>query len=336
VPVPDPGRRDLGICDGTVLAEGRRLELGDHARDLLVAAFGQHVDRLALAERWNGFGSSSPTLSAMRLRCPECGGQVIELLGNGYARCDSSRVHSPRGPQDTFDGRRCGTQFWVGLSAEDQGRIAAQEDTKNKWRHWIASTGARLEAATQPAEIACLLISMGSEMGRIQGKVPVADLPAEVYREAWRKFIASSNSQPTHDRVEMRFEKLLLRSICDELSRRPLWRCWPDAAYFIDADGVVFEEDRSQYAVAGAKAGTGTFVVEAGEPCKIFSITIRRTTGPWYVWNIVGGGRGLKPVDAERQERAFPGHILGLVRDFAESTNKASEGANLAGGERRT
>jgi hypothetical protein len=58
----------------------------------------------------------------MALTCPECGGQQIVSLGNGYARCDSSRMHSPRGPQDVHDGRVCGRQFWVGLTQEDKRR----------------------------------------------------------------------------------------------------------------------------------------------------------------------------------------------------------------------
>ena len=51
MPVPDPGRRDRRCLDGMALAESRRLELGDHARDLLVAARGDHVQRLAMLER---------------------------------------------------------------------------------------------------------------------------------------------------------------------------------------------------------------------------------------------------------------------------------------------
>jgi hypothetical protein len=211
----------------------------------------------------------------------------------------------------------CGNRFWVELTEDDKQRKAEWSKAEHGWHDWMASTGKMLATATDARDIAVLVDALATEFDRIRSTFPVADAPQDVYLGAWQRFVRASKLVPTHDLVVVRFEKQRLRSASEEHSRRPLWRCFSGSYDYIDVDGDIVSCEPSTYAVAGPKAGTGSFVVATGRPCKLVAETRRTAKGPWYCWSIGGdGGMAAGPLADYLRDSAFPVHIAGIMRGF--------------------
>ena len=275
-------------------------------------------------------------LQLMPISCPACGGHDIVLLGPGYARCDSSRVNSPRGPQDLYDGRRCGHRFWIGISREEQDALAAdarhREDLERSWEEWAATVRARLEATTEATDIARLFQNAAINEARRAPRRPAMSGPQRplisphVYSAAWRRLAASGGLLPTHALVTVRHEGGFFREACAELMRRALWRCDPSSdLYFgdqyVDENVLFWHVQPVQYREDGRNAQTGTFAIPAGAPVRLSSGRLLTASGPVVDTWTIADGRFVIPMDAAFQESWAPGYVVGLFRTLVDAAS---------------
>jgi hypothetical protein len=253
----------------------------------------------------------------MSLICPECGGVEIVREGDGYARCDSSRRHSPRGPQDVFDGRRCGTVFWVGLSDQDRRRAAASRDAEAKWQEWTTSMVAALQATTEPERIAYLINRAATELQRGESSMSGLRIPPDVYKDAWSRLAASERLVPSHELLSVQTRRVWGDVEFALRSRRSAWRCDPADLYYVDADGASFEEAANEFVGPVSKDSSGMLVIGLGAPCKMWSRNTPSAGGSKYTWGATDA-KVLTPLTAAWQDNALPALILGLVGQLVD------------------
>lgn len=130
----------------------------------------------------------------MIIRCPECGGTEFEQISPGYFWCQSSRRDSPRGPQDVFDNRRCGTSFRAGepsFAEQDRERRHRVEQDKS------ARITAEFRAATSQALMDCETLRALRMILLTSPKH--AQMPD--CRATWQRLIGTGEVQATHQLV---------------------------------------------------------------------------------------------------------------------------------------
>lgn len=232
----------------------------------------------------------------MAMLCPECGGGDIVRIRPGWAMCQSSRIHSPRGPQDVHDGRVCGCTFQIPVTPEEEAQEQAAHDLNQAWDEWTVALERNLNAAADPLEAARLLhiAYEGQTQRHHQGRA--IDIPQAACRAAWCRVATSGFLKPSHDVVYIEFERRFLRSTCVELSRTPAWACSPSnpgTVHHIDAEGVLWQIDRHPVPMP-----FGPILVPAGDAAT--------TASPRY---------RVHP-DAKEQDDCFPAYVGELVRQI--------------------